>query len=121
MEIKSSNPAVQAIVGGTAPRPAQLAAARGMLPLPPADLLEILVALEAGADAELKTAARETLQGQDADELFAVAAEPETAPAVLGYLARRADLPHKLHEAVIVNKAVPDEAVAALLGQTFRR
>ena len=42
-EIASSNPVVKAVVEGTAPRPAQLAASRGILPLPQADLLEILV------------------------------------------------------------------------------
>ena len=42
-EIASSNPVVKAVIEGTAPRPAQLAAARGSLPLPQTDLLEILV------------------------------------------------------------------------------
>ena len=45
IEITSVNPVVKAIINGTAPRPAQLAAARGMLPLPQTDLLEILAAL----------------------------------------------------------------------------
>ena len=36
---------MKAIITGTAPQPARLAAARGLLPLPQNDLLEILVAL----------------------------------------------------------------------------
>jgi hypothetical protein len=43
-EIISTNPAVKAIITGTAPQPARLAAARGILPLPQTDLLEVLVA-----------------------------------------------------------------------------
>jgi hypothetical protein len=39
-EIISTNPAVKAIITGTAPQPARLAAARGILPLPQTDLLE---------------------------------------------------------------------------------
>ena len=42
-EIESTNPVVKAVVEGTAPRPAQIAAARGILPLPTNDLLEILI------------------------------------------------------------------------------
>ena len=42
-EITSSNPVVKAVIDGSAPRPARLAASRGILPLPQTDLLEILV------------------------------------------------------------------------------
>jgi hypothetical protein len=48
-ELKSSstNPVVKAIITGTAPRPAQLAAARGILPLPQTICSKFLVALAA--------------------------------------------------------------------------
>jgi hypothetical protein len=49
--LSSTNPVVQAIISGTAPHPARLAAARGMLPLQQHELLEILVALAGGNDA----------------------------------------------------------------------
>ena len=42
-EIGSSNPVVAAIVNGTAPRAAQVAASRGILPLSQGDLLEVYV------------------------------------------------------------------------------
>lgn len=61
-DIVSSNPVVKAILEGTAPRPAQLAAARGSLPLPQSDLLEILVSFFDGSDAESKDAAAESLK-----------------------------------------------------------
>src|SRR5215210_4270256 len=68
-EIYSENPAVKAIITGTAPRPAQLAAARGILPLSLNDLLEVLVALAKTDDAELAENAQSTLAAQDSSEL----------------------------------------------------
>lgn len=68
-EINSTNPVVKAVVSGTAPRPAQLAAARGILPLPQSDLLKILVALSQNNDAELAENAQNTLAAQDLNSL----------------------------------------------------
>ena len=65
----STNPAVQAIIGGTAPHQARLAAASGFLPLPQSDLLEVLVALRASDDSEIAEAAKETLESQDCGRL----------------------------------------------------
>ncbi len=64
---------MKAIIEGTAPQPARLAAARGMLPLPQDDLLEILVALGKSADKEMSAAAHETLEEQNNDDLLVIA------------------------------------------------
>src|SRR5215213_4563134 len=114
----STNPVVQAIVAGTAPKGARMAAARGMLPLDQADMLEALVALRAGDDETVKQAAEETLAALEKDSLLVVASSAESAPAVLGYLAARADLGREIHEAVTLNTSTPDEAVALLAGMT---
>jgi hypothetical protein len=114
----STNPVVQAIVAGTAPKGAKMAAARGMLPLDQADMLEALVALRAGDDETLAQAAEETLVAQEKDSLLVVASGAETAPAVLGYLAARPDLPREIHEAAALNASTPDAAVALLAGAT---
>ena len=116
--ITSKNPAVLAVISGQVPQQARMAAARGMLPLPQADLLEILVALTRDEDAELAAAAQETLQTQEPDDLLSAAQAVEAAPAVLGYLAGRKDLPLAVYEAVAQNKATPDEAVALMARQT---
>jgi hypothetical protein len=63
--INSTNSTVRAIISGAAPRPAVLAAARGILPLPQSDLLEVLVFLARNEDAELAENARNTLTAQD--------------------------------------------------------
>ena len=57
VSLESTNPVVQAILNGTAPQQAKLAAASGLLPLAQSDLLEVLVALRQSEDAELAEAA----------------------------------------------------------------
>lgn len=116
--VTSTNPVVQAIVAGTAPQRVRVAAARGMLPLPQADLLEALVALRVSDDAEISSAAEETLDAQEAGELLDIASSAEAAPAVLGYLASRANAGREVHEAVTLNANTPDEAILLLAGKT---
>jgi hypothetical protein len=116
--VTSTNPLVRAIVAGTAPRAVQMAAARGMLPLPQADLLEALVALSLSGESELSQAANATLHSQETDALLTVARDSETAPTVLGYLAGSAQAAREVHEAVTLNKSTPDAAVALLASLT---
>jgi hypothetical protein len=117
-EITSTNPVVQAIIGGKAPQPARLAAARGLLPLPQNDLLEVLVALTSSDDAQIASAATETLKAESADSLLSVASDQETPPNVLAYLATCADGSTQLYEATILNTRTPDHALAKLAART---
>jgi regulator of extracellular matrix RemA (YlzA/DUF370 family) len=117
-EITSTNPVVQAIISGKAPQPARLAAARGLLPLPQNDLLEVLVALTTSDDAQIATAATDTLQAETAEDLLSAASDHETAPNVLAYLATRADGTPQLYEATILNTRTPDHALAKLAAKT---
>lgn len=118
LEITSTNPVVHAIISGTAPQPARLAAARGLLPLPQNDLLEVLVALAVHEDAEIATAANETLQGENAADLLIAATGDDTAPAVLSYLAKHKTVKREIHEALILNTKTPDDALASLAAIT---
>ena len=110
----STNPVVQSIISGNAPPSARMAAGRGLLPLPQADLLEVLVHLSADNNAEIARAAQATLESQQADDLLSVAKSENAAPAVLGYLASRSNTNRDIHEAVVGNGATPDEAIALL-------
>lgn len=114
----STNPAVQAIIGGSAPHPARLAAASGLLPLPQSDLLEVLVALRQSESAEIAEAATETLAAQDSEDLLSAASSNETPAAVLDYLAEFPTGSHQLHEAVILNNNTSDQALAGLAAAT---
>ena len=117
-EITSTNPAVHAIINGTAPQAARLAAASGMLPLPQNDLLEVLVALAVSQDAEIAEAATQTLQDENADDLLLAAKADETAPTVLAYLATHRAPKREVHEALILNSKTPDQALATLASIT---
>lgn len=114
VEVTSKNPVVQAVVSGSAPPQARMAAARGLLPLAQEELLELLVALRADADDAVSRAADETLSAQEPSVLSAAASVAETPPPVLAYLATRADLGRATQEAVALNASTPDEAIVEL-------
>lgn len=118
MNTKSTNPAVRAILEGTAPEQARLAAASGLLPLSQADLLEVLVALRDEQDPEIAEAATETLNSQTPEDLLASAKSDETPPAVLDYLATAANGARETQEAVILNRNTSDQAIASLASST---
>ncbi|HVQ37826.1 MAG TPA: hypothetical protein VMS31_09845 [Pyrinomonadaceae bacterium] len=111
--ITSTNPTVRAILDGTAPPQARVAAANGLLPLPQADLLEMLVGLRHWDEPAIAEAATETLAGHDPGDLLAAAKSDETPPTVLDYLATLSDA-QQIHEAVILNNRTSDEAIAGL-------
>ncbi len=113
-EVKSSNPVVKSIISGNAPPAARLAAARGLLPLPQADLLEALVHLGADNDPNVAGAAQSTLAEQQPQDLLSIARTDDVAPSVLGYMASLSGGGRDLHEAVAGNLNTPDEAIALL-------
>jgi regulator of extracellular matrix RemA (YlzA/DUF370 family) len=112
------NPVVEAIISGKAPQPARLAAARGMLPLQQSDLLEVLVALTASDDAQISSAAAETLKSESPEDLLLAAKAEDTAPNVLAYLATQPDGTSEVYEATILNARTPDQALAKLAATT---
>jgi regulator of extracellular matrix RemA (YlzA/DUF370 family) len=114
----STNPAVQAIIGGTAPHQARLAAASGLLPLPQSDLLEVLVVLRQSEDSEIAEAAKATLDEQDPEDLLDAAKSDETSVVVLDCLATLAKSSREIHEAVILNNKTSDQAIAGLAAST---
>jgi hypothetical protein len=95
-----------------------MAAARGMLPLDQADMLEALVALRESDDAAIARAAQETLASQEPETLLGIASSKEIAPSVLGYFAARSDIGREVHEAITLNARTPDEAMALLASTT---
>lgn len=118
LEIASTNPVVTAIVTGTAPRPAQVAASRGLLPLPQADLFEILVVLSSSNDPELYSNAKATLSEQEISQIEPVIRSNECAPAVLAYFSGQHHLPEPIYEAIALNPRTPAETVARLTRAT---
>lgn len=111
------NPAVEAILNGTAPQQAKLAAASGLLPLTQSDLLEVLVFLRLVEDAEISGAARSTLAEQSVDDLVTAAKAAETTTEVLDYLGTETN-ERAIHEAIILNSATPDRTIESLASRT---
>jgi hypothetical protein len=112
LEIVSTNPVVKAVIDGSAPRPAQIAASKGILPLPQADLLEILASLASGADDELRTNALASLRSQDHTSLEQTLVSDGIAPSVLSFYAGEFDLPATVHEAILSNPITPAASIA---------
>jgi hypothetical protein len=110
----STNPVVQAIVGGTAPAQARAMAARGLLPLAAEELLEVLVCLCDDGDSGIAQAAGATLAEQPAEVLLGAASSEATSPRVLSHLAARGDAGRAVQEALALNARTPDEAVITL-------
>lgn len=89
-----------------------------MLPLEQRDLLEVLVALSNSDDAQIASAANETLKAERPEDLLIAASAPDTAPIVLAYLATRSDVKREVYEAAILNSRTPDQALAKLAAAT---
>ena len=118
-DITSQNPVVKAIIEGSAPQLARLAARSWSTSSSSTGSgLEVLVALSNNSDAEIAEAANETLQGENPDELLIAAKADETAPTVLAYLASQADANVRFRIALILNSNTPDEALAVLAATT---
>src|SRR5215471_9469028 len=108
------NPVVAAIKTYSAPLPARLAAAKGLLPLTTEEALDALIALRRDPDASVAKTAEETLGGYTPEQMLPLAQSTETSPDILGYLANWKQSDQPLWEAVITNRSTPDDAIADL-------
>ncbi|HLA96474.1 MAG TPA: hypothetical protein VK612_12190, partial [Pyrinomonadaceae bacterium] len=116
--IVSTNPVVKALIEGTAPRPALVAASRGILPLPEADLLEVLVTFARSGDAELAENAAGSLISQDESMLENTLKTAEIPVSILAYFVENKDAPASAHEAAILNPRTPPESIVKFAKQT---
>jgi hypothetical protein len=116
--IESDNPVVKALIEGTAPQPARVAAARGILPLPERDLLEVLVAFAQGDDSEIAGHARETISGMEASSFRSAIEAADSPVSVLGYFAGQTGLDLAVYESIVNNPRTPAESVVGLAKMT---
>jgi hypothetical protein len=106
---------IERIESGAYPREFLQTIAAGFLPLPQEDLVAVLAFLAAGNDAEISRAARASLEEMPSRVVVGFA-ENDRAPGLyLKYLAHATDDPAVL-EALIRNRALPDEVVVQLAG-----
>ncbi|HKP68007.1 MAG TPA: hypothetical protein VJV05_01910 [Pyrinomonadaceae bacterium] len=116
--VESDNPVVKAVIHGTAPRPARLAAARGILPLPDHDMLEVLVAFATSDDTELADHAKKTIRTHDTEMLNSVVKSGKTPVHVLNFLATVGELPRKVLESIVTNERTPITTIVKVAGET---
>jgi len=116
--IESENPVVKAVIEGTAPRPARLAAARGVLPLPQLDLIEVLVAFATSDDGELAGHARETIRTQDTKTLNSLVRSESISITVLNFLASFGEMPREIQESIVANVRTPVETVVKVAAES---
>jgi len=111
------HPLTERILSGQAPEALCKAAARGAVPVPPAELLRLRVHLARSGNDEVAGMARESLAEQAAEELIPAVSDQCCPPDVLDYVARHRPRDAKLIAAVLQNPATPDEALVDAAGQ----
>ena len=112
------SPAAQRALG---PGPGRTMAARGLLPLAPADQVAVLYQLALDGDAALAQSARVTATGLPEKLLAGALASPAVDPRVLDLFAQLiADKP-AVFDAIALNPAVSDDTIATLAGRAGAR
>ncbi|HXU73169.1 MAG TPA: hypothetical protein VN947_27810 [Polyangia bacterium] len=113
-------PSVERAVGAKAPAPMRLMAARGLAPLPPADLATALYQLSFAEDDAVKSAAFKTA-AELPERILGGALEQPLDARVLDFFARRVFQKAPLLEKLLLNKATGDETfrhLATLVDET---
>jgi hypothetical protein len=103
------------------PGPGRMMAARGLLPLAPADQIAVLYQLALEPESALAQSARATAAGLPEKLLAGALAAPATDPRVLDFFAQLiADKP-AVFDAIALSPAVADATIATLAGRAGSR
>ena len=102
-----------------APRDVRLMAARGALPLQPPELASVLSALMHDEDAEVKSTARDTLEGLPHGVMKSVRASA-VHPAILDHLAQASANEQARLEAIALNPQAADATIAFIASRPFK-
>jgi hypothetical protein len=114
------SPQAERYVQRDAPREVRLMASKGALPLPPVELATVLFALMHDPDPEVKSTARDSLEGLPEAVCDSVLSGPAHA-AVLSHLARAFAEDEKKLEKLALNPATDDATIAFLASIPFKR
>jgi len=112
------SPAAQRALG---PGPGRTMAARGLLPLAPADQVAVLYQLSLDAESNLAQSARATAAGLPERLLAGTLAAPATDPRVLDFFAQLITDKPAVFDAIALNPAVADQTIATLAGRAGSR
>jgi hypothetical protein len=112
-EARVTNPLVEQFRRGGTPQDVRLMAAQGLLPLAPADLMELWSDLVRDPDEAVRSAAAGSLTGLPVGECLPIAKDRSTPPAVLTWVVTHRE-ERDLREAALQNTSTTDEAIEAL-------
>lgn len=93
---------------------AKLAAARGMLPLAPEEMLEALRLLSVDDDVEIQEAVGATVLTFDSGRLRPIVEDAGTSASILGFIATWTSIPRDVYQPLIFHQNTPDQALAAI-------
>jgi hypothetical protein len=97
--------------------PSKMMAARGLMPLSPADQLAVLYQLSLDDNAAVAQAAKNTAAGLPEKLLVGTLVDPRVDPRILDFFGLLALGKHTVTDAVILNPGVDDETLAAIAGR----
>lgn len=103
---------LQKFFDGKSPKGMRLVAARGLIPIPPADMLPLLVRLAEDEEKEVANTANATLNGWDEAEIVAHLQTRGCDAAVMEYFSR-SPAP-AVQEAIILNPEATGATIASL-------
>lgn len=106
-----SHPIVERILSGQAPPQLKQAAARGALPIPREDIIELWVLLRSDADEEVRMACKENLAEVSESEWKEILPVHAFDPRALDFYVRVLGKNQTLLQAVLKNKGVPTETL----------
>ena len=93
---------------------AKLAAAKGMLPLAPEEMLEALRLLSLDDDAEILEAVGTTVLTFDSGRLKPIVEDANTSAPILGFIASWKSIPRDVYQPLIFHQNTPDAALATI-------
>lgn len=93
---------------------AKLAAAKGMLPLAPEEMLEALRLLSVDDDVEIQEAVGATVLTFDSGRLKPIVEDAGTSASILGFIATWTSIPRDVYQPLIFHQNTPDQALAAI-------
>jgi len=108
-------------VGPQVKKEAKLAAARGILPLPPRDLVQILFMLTREDDQEIRQTAAKSLSKMPENILKSICEDKQAHPLITHFLARNLDPKSPLQETIALNPRTHDETIVFQAGLPSKR
>jgi hypothetical protein len=109
----SQGPLLQSLLAGKTPKNLRMLIARGLAPIPPNEMLELLVCLSTDNDAEVASQAAETISGWEQEEILTQLQNRDCPPAVLEYFAA-AKSPDPVLQAILMNPSTPPKTIESL-------